>query len=319
MSARRRTQVSFGGGWGTIHRQPHTGLPWSRGFTVYVPYGLRRTSPAPLLMALHGCNQTAEDFAAITRFNQLADRHQFLVVYPEQARINNAQRCWNWAQAQNQTRYGGEPGSLAGIVQRMIKDRTRWRVDPARVYAVGMSAGGTMAMTLGATYPDLFAGVGVHSAPPFKSAATPAHALSAMQGLLLPPPPPRLPQTQVLPPTVVFQGTLDGTVWPKNAQRIADQWLAHHDQAAGIGMRRRVGDPRAVRRPMASPHTRTSRRGYSVRRWQAGRERMLELWLVDGLGHAWCGGAGDFAFSDRRGPRASTEMWRFLSKHSLPV
>ncbi|HHV22956.1 MAG TPA: PHB depolymerase family esterase [Propionibacterium sp.] len=315
MSAARRPQVPFGGGRGRIHRQPYTGLPWSRGFTVYVPHGLRRTTRAPLLMALHGCNQTAQDFASITRFNQLADRHQFIVVYPEQTLVNNGQRCWNWAQAQNQTRYGGEPGSLAGIVQRMIADRTRWRVDPTRIYAVGLSAGGTMAMTLGATYPDLFAAVGVHSAPPFKSASNSAHALSAMQGLRMPPQP-QAPQAHAMPPTVVFHGTLDGTVWPKNAQRIADQWLAHYQVSANG--RVRVGNPRAVRQPMVSPRTRTSRRGYSVRRWQAGRERVLELWLIEGLGHAWSGGVGDFAFSDRRGPRASTEMWRFLSKHALP-
>lgn len=314
MGAARRTPNPFPGG-GRIYRHPRSGMPWSRAYTVYVPYGLRRTTRAPLVMALHGCNQTAQDFAAITRFNQLADRHQFLVVYPEQSRINNAQVCWNWPQPQHQKRYGGEPGALAGIVQRMIADRTRWRVDPARVYAVGLSAGGTMAMTLGATYPDVFAAVGAHSSPPYRSASSPTQAISAMQGRRLTPPPPPPHEARVLPPTVVFQGTLDGTVWPANAQKVADQWLAHC-QAAGVGALR-LGGPREVKRPLARPWTKTSARGYSVRRWSAGRDRLLEVWLVDGLGHAWSGGAADFAFSDRRGPRATTEIWRFLSRHAL--
>ncbi|MDO5681670.1 MAG: PHB depolymerase family esterase [Propionibacteriaceae bacterium] len=302
-------------GAGRSYRHPHTGLPWSRAFTVYVPRGLRRTTRAPLLLALHGCNQTAADFAASTRFNQLADRHQFIVVYPEQSMVNNATRCWNWAQPQNQQRNSGEPASLAGIVQRVIADRTRWRVDPDRVYAVGLSAGGAMAMTLGATYPDIFAAVGSHSAPPYRSASSSSQALSAMQGRRLTPPPPSAPHAMVLPPTVVFQGSHDATVWPANAQKIADQWLAHYEQ--GRSGRARISTPKASRTAMARPWTKTSRRGYSVRRWSAGRDRMLEVWVVEGLGHAWSGGAVDVAFSDRRGPRATTEMWRFLSRHAL--
>lgn len=301
-------------GRGTIHRYPHTGLPWSRAYSVYVPHGLRRTTRAPLLVALHGCGQTAKEFASVTRFNQLADRHQFVVVYPEQSLVNNGQRCWNWHQTQNQKRYSGEPGSLAGIVERVIRERTRWRIDPTRVYAVGLSAGGTMAMTLGATYPDLIAAVGVHSAPPYRSASSSQQALSAMQGRRLTPAPQPGPGASAMPPTIIIQGTLDATVWPANAQRIADQWLAHYRASNRLT---RINDPRPLTKPAATPRTRTSRRGCTVRRWSVARHRVLELWLVDGLGHAWSGGADGFAYSDRRAPRASTEMWRFLSKHAL--
>jgi len=59
---------------------------------------------------------------------------------------------------------------------------TLWRIDVERVYVAGISAGGGMALVLAATY---FAAVGVHSAPPYRSASGPANALAAMQGAAL--------------------------------------------------------------------------------------------------------------------------------------
>lgn len=286
--------------------------PGTRSYHVYVPKGLRRTTRAPLLVALHGCGQRPTEFAASTRFNELADKHQFVVVYPEQALTANGQRCWNWHQPGNQLRYQGEPAILAALIRSMIANRTRWRIDPERVYATGLSAGAAMACTLGVTYPDLFAAIGIHSGPPYRSASSPTQIMSAMQGRRLPPPPSPL-STNALPPTIVFQGTRDGTVWPANAQRNADLWLAHYDH----GDSRPKLTRRERHRDEPSRVTTGSRHGYSVQRWSMGRQSVLEVWLVEGLAHAWSGGKPGVQFSDRRGPRASTEMWRFLSSHRL--
>jgi len=285
-------------------------LAGSRSYRVYVPFGLRRTTRAPLLLALHGCAQNSVDFATSTRFNQLADQHGFVVVYAEQTPSQNPQRCWNWFRPGHQFRSQGEPAILAGIVRRVAGETTSWRIDPSRMYVTGLSAGGAMAVVLAATYPELFAAVGVHSAPPYRSASTPTNAMLAMRGMTSAPP---MEAVAPMPPMIVFQGSMDGTVDSGNAQRIADQWLATHAGSVGAGA---VGKPRIRTADPARPATSRTRRGYQVSRWALpGGRSGLEVWLVAGLGHAWSGGASGQSFSDPRGPRASTTMWRFFSKH----
>jgi poly(hydroxyalkanoate) depolymerase family esterase len=268
-----------------------------------------------MVLALHGCGQDGLDFAAGTRFNDLADKHKFVVVYPDQPMTHNGQRCWNWFRTGHQFRTQGEPAILAGIVRRVIQETAHWRIDPERVYVTGISAGGAMSVVLAATYPELFAAVGVHSAPPYRSATSPAGALAAMQGRAVQPPV-EATATEAMPPMIVFHGTLDGTVRSVNAQRLADQWLAYyrhdplrrHDAAT-------IGRPRTATSAAGSPTTARSRRGFRVSRWYAGGQKVLELWIVEGLGHAWSGGSPAGTYSDTRGPRASTEMWRFFSSH----
>src|SRR5664280_2965694 len=116
------------------------------------PAGAAQTTKVPLLLALHGCTQNGLDFAAGTRFNDLADKHKFVVVYPEQSRSNNGLRCWNWFRSAHQFRAQGEPAILAGIVRRVSQEAALWRIDVERVYVAGISAGGVMALVLAATY-----------------------------------------------------------------------------------------------------------------------------------------------------------------------
>jgi poly(hydroxyalkanoate) depolymerase family esterase len=302
-------------GRGTWRQARFTGLAGSRSYRVYIPIGLRRTTKAPLVMALHGCGQGGLDFAVGTRFSELADKHKFLVVYPEQSATQNAQKCWNWFRTAHQFRSQGEPAILAGIVRRVTQETSAWRVDPERIYVVGISAGGAMSLVLAATYPELFAAVGVHSAPPYRSAAGPAHAFAAMQGRAVPPP---LEATarKPMPPMIVFQGTVDGTVRSVNAQRIAEQWLHYYgEEVSRHSDRKPVSRPRTATTAPARPASPRSRRGYHVTRWSVGGRRVLEVWIVDGLGHAWSGGSPKGSYSDSRGPRASTEIWRFFSAH----
>jgi poly(hydroxyalkanoate) depolymerase family esterase len=319
-AARRQVRKSAGSapsstGRGTWRQARFTGLAGSRSYRVYIPIGLRRTTKAPLLMALHGCGQGGLDFAVSTRFSELADKHKFLVVYPEQSATQNAQKCWNWFRVAHQFRSQGEPAILAGIVRRVTQETTAWRVDPERVYVAGISAGGAMSVVLAATYPELFAAVGVHSAPPYRSASGPANAFAAMQGGAMPPPV-EAPAREPMPPMIVFHGTVDGTVRSVNAQRIAEQWLHYYDHDASRHVDRKpVGRPRTATTNPARPASPRSRRGYQVTRWSVSGRRVLEVWIVDGLGHAWSGGSPKGSYSDSRGPRASTEMWKFFSAH----
>ena len=284
----------------------YSGPAGSRAFFLHVPPGLARDAEVPLVLALHGCDQTAEDFAEATRWNALADRYGFVVAYPQQTAAHHAQRCWNWFRARHQQRGQGEPAILAGILAQIRQHHRGWHIDSSRVYVVGLSAGGAMALILAATYPERFAGVGVHSAPPYASATSTVSALRAMAART--PPAPSL--NSPLPPLIVFQGTADNLVNADNATRVADQWLAARP---GEELRHRQ-----VRMPASLLRTATSRRSAEIRRWYApdGR-RKLEVWSVDGLGHAWSGGTAKGSYSDPRGPRASTEMWRFLSGQHL--
>src|SRR2546428_449627 len=141
-------------------------------YSVYTPTKYQVGSAVPLVVMLHGCTQTARDFAAGTQMNQLAEEYGFVVVYPQQTRTYNQNLCWNWFAPANQYRGSGEPAILAGIVQTMKQEQTSWSIDPRRVYVAGHSAGAAMAVILGATYPDLFAAIGVHSGLQYRPGRT---------------------------------------------------------------------------------------------------------------------------------------------------
>ncbi len=264
----------------------------------------------PLVVLLHGCNQTSEQFVAATRFTQLADRHGFLLAAPRQTRGHQAGGCWRWYESGHQGRGAGEPAILAGITADVLAEPARWRVDPSRVYVAGISAGGAMALILGATYPDVVAAVGVHSAPAYRSASSGRSALGAMRGRGTPTPPHIGAR---MPPMIVFQGTSDAVVSERSGGQVAEQWLAY-DTARSAGAR----DPLRITRSRAAEKRSADGRRYTVTRWYSARGRkQLEYWRVEGLGHAWSGGLADGSYSDPRGPRASTAMWQFFASHTV--
>lgn len=147
-------------------------------YRVYLPAGHRSRTRYPVLVPLHGCRQNAEDFVAATRFAALADRHGIVLVAPEQSALHHPNRCWQWYREAHQQRDRGEPAAVAGITRVVLAEPVRWTVDPARVFVAGISAGGALALILGATYPDVFAAVGVHSAPAYASASGSGDALA---------------------------------------------------------------------------------------------------------------------------------------------
>ena len=287
----------------------HQAAVGSRDYKLYIPARKagQRSQAMPLVVMLHGCTQSADDFAAGTQMNRLADQLGFLVAYPEQASSANPSRCWNWFRAEDQVRQGGEPELIAGIVQAVAAEHA---VDPQRIYVAGLSAGAAMAVILGETYPELFAAVGSHSGLPYAAAHDISSALAAMKGHGVmgkghfpgTADDPRRPTTQAVP-VIVFHGDRDHTVQHSNGEHIAEQAAQAHASKAG-----KAGLTTATEQGIA-----TGGRSYTITRQTdaSGRPR-VEAWTLHGAGHAWSGGDAAGSFTDRNGPDASAEMLRFF-------
>jgi len=257
-----------------------------RAYKLYVPACFDGQA-MPLIVMLHGCTQSPDDFAAGTRMNELAEAYGFFVAYPAQTSSANPSRCWNWFNTADQQRDKGEPALIAGLTREIM---TRYPVDAKRVFIAGLSAGGAAAAVMGQAYPELYAAVGVHSGLACGAARDFASAFRAMQqggqGS-------RAEQT--FKPTIVFHGDGDATVNPVNGGHVIDQ--ARH----GIRLK---------------PLTETGKAGsrsYTRRiEIDEGGTPRLEQWTIHGAGHAWSGGSQAGSYTDANGPDASREMIRFF-------
>jgi poly(hydroxyalkanoate) depolymerase family esterase len=269
----------------------------SRAYKLFIPTGYRG-QPLPLIVMLHGCTQSPEDFAAGTRMNFLAEARSCFVVYPAQRREANHAKCWNWFRASDQQRDAGEPSLIAGITRQIMRE---YSVDPKRVYIAGLSAGAAAAAVMGATYSDLYAAVGVHSGLACGAAVDLPSALRAMQqggGF------DRQAASAGGPavPTIVFHGDHDRTVHPNNGDQVIEQSI------------KRMGTERHVHRGRVSGGHAYTRTVHSDAR---GRN-IFEHWSIHGAGHAWSGGSPAGSYTDPRGPDATRELLRFFLEHSLP-
>lgn len=263
---------------GRFIRRTYGNAAGSRAYKIYLPAGYRGQS-LPLVVMLHGCKQTPDDFAVGTRMNELADELSFLVAYPAQPWSANYSRCWNWFRARDQRRDDGEPSLIAGITRQVI---ARYKVDARRVYIAGLSAGGAMAAVMAATYPDLYAAAGIHSGLPYASARDAVSAIAAMRGQ-------RSDAASLLPavPTIVFHGDRDTTVHHRNGDY----------GGADVKQKSETGEAGG------RAYTRTIYRGAKA---------AVEHWLVHGAGHAWSGGNASAPYADAKGPDATREMLRFF-------
>ncbi|WP_240197963.1 PHB depolymerase family esterase [Novosphingobium sp. P6W] len=260
-------------------------------FRFYTPRGSKRRN-LPLVVMMHGCSQTASDFAVGTGMNALADELGCLVLYPQQSQRENLARCWNWHRPKNQSRGQGEPALISALTRHAI---ALGNGNPKRVYIAGISAGGTAAAIIGAAYPSLFTAVGVHSGVARGNIRTLPGALAAMRGES------RARLTTKAPrplPTIVFHGDGDRVVHPSNAAGFLE--TLERSQPGGLVSKTVYGK---------------SGRGRDFTRKvyrSANGEILLEDWTVHGSGHGWSGGNAFASYTDPTGPDASREMLRFF-------
>ena len=281
-------------------------LPPERAYRLYVPPVVADGEPMPLVIMIHGCKETAEQFERGTRMNAIADRGGFAVLYPDQATFANIRRCWNWF----------EPNTAAGngecaIILEMIKAANQHVVlDRARVYVAGMSSGGALAALLAYHHPDVFAAAAVHSGLPPMMPPSAAAAISAMEkGVRVDPealadsywnthevPP---------PPLMILHGDADKRVTERNATGLMRVWEKLLETA-----------------PLATQLTREERefdatasgRAYSQIDLQREGRIVVRSLRIHGLAHDWSGGDAALPFNDAKGPDASTAIWKFFER-----
>jgi poly(hydroxyalkanoate) depolymerase family esterase len=234
-----------------------------------VPRGLG--AGAALVVVLHGCTQTAAGYDAGSGWSQLADRHGFALLFPEQTRANNPNLCFNWFQPEDIRRGAGEALSIRQMIGAMLDAHA---IDPARVFITGLSAGGAMTSVMLATYPELFAGGAIIAGLPYGSATSMPQAFDRMRGH-------GGPQGAALArlvraasdhkgpwPTIsIWHGSADMTVSRANADAIVAQWAPLH------GVDR-------------EPTWRESVDGYPHRVWcDASGRALIEDYEIVGLAH----------------------------------
>jgi poly(hydroxyalkanoate) depolymerase family esterase len=271
------------------------GATGARSYKLFIP-ACASEHTSGLIVMLHGCKQNPDDFAAGTAMNTVAHAHGLIVAYPSQSSSANTASCWNWFNPADQMRGSGEPAIIAGITRAIVSE---FAIKHRQVFVAGLSAGGAMAAVMGETYPDLYAGVGIHSGLAYGSANDVMSAFVAMRG-----------DASIAPPAkrhasiraerrvrlIVFQGNADRIVHPSNADRI----IAH---AAADVSSRHSRQERVFTN--GRPYTRTIVA-------DADGTPVFEYWLIEGAGHAWSGGHPSGSYTDANGPDASTEMVRFF-------
>lgn len=233
------------------------------------------TKGRPLVVLLHGCGQDAARFANDTGWAALADRLRFPLILPQQAEANNASRCFQWFHPSDTTRDQGEAGSIAAMTRAAI---SRFDCDPRRVFVLGLSAGGAMTAALLAAYPDVFAAGACVAGLPVGAARSGIQALLRMASAGVDQPAEAWAAhirgsapagfSGPWPRLSIWHGAADTTVAPQNAWLLADQWRALHRL------------PSAAATEQISGHI-------NHRFWAYGRQRILEVWSLQNLQHAY--------------------------------
>lgn len=275
----------------------------------------------PLVVMLHGCEQSATQFAQGTRMNQLAEQHGFAVLYPQQSLRGHPNRCWHWYEKSTQEG-GGDVQSIAAIIHKVTG---QYGLDSTRVYIAGLSAGAAMANIVALNHPHLIAAVGLHSGPVFGAGHSPMGAFSVMQsggsshatGSALQHVIERERGRQegaAFPcmPAILLHGRADTVVRSINQVQLVQQFQLLNQLSDNNALA-----PRLHAAAPATPASKVSNRTYSYRTQDFLRNKKLLLRVceIQGLNHAWSGGDCSLKYNACTRPDASRMLWDFFKRH----
>lgn len=270
----------------------------------------KTTTALPLIVMLHGCEQSATQFAQGSRMNQLAQANGYAVLYPQQALRTHVQRCWKWYDQATQDG-GGDVGMIAGMIRQILACHP---IDQRKVYICGLSAGAAMANIMALNHPDLFAAIGLHSSPMFGAGHSQIGAFGVMQhgaharthtaiAEVLK----KLPDYPVMP-TILIQGMADKIVRPVNQTQLLQQSLMINrlnSESTHPVVTQFAGDVGAS----APTHA------YEIHDFMLKQTPLLRSIQIADLGHAWSGGDAALAFNSPVGPDASGMLLDFFALH----
>jgi poly(hydroxyalkanoate) depolymerase family esterase len=300
-------------------------------YKLFVPKTYKAKKDTPLMVMLHGCGQDPDDFAAGTKMNELADKENFLVLYPNMNHLFNPSDpagynpfgCWNWFLDKNQHRGQGHPKLIYEIIEEVKRG---YSIDAKHVYAAGLSAGGSLACILGVTYPDVFSAIGICSGLAYDAAnvffLTDPMAEDAKKSMEKGVPDAyacginayaEMGEFKKKMKVIVFHGICDTTVHPINGQQVITQWAQTNYLVEG-------GKGNAEVTPSKINAGMINGKSYTQHLYADGsNEPLLELWMVDKMGHVWSGGSPNGSYTDPSGPNASEIMWNFFTKKQQPL
>jgi poly(hydroxyalkanoate) depolymerase family esterase len=296
---------------GQLTTASYTNSSGTLSYQLYVPSTYKPGTAMPLVVALHGCTQTADVFRQLSGWDTEAESKGFIVLFPQQSSSRNSEGCWNWFESADMQRGSGEPSIIDGMVTTV---EHQYSVDTQRVYVAGFSAGGAMANVMAATYPDVFAAVGVgsgceYNGLPCVGAAGPAATQTGQEAYQA------MGTYARVMPAIVFQGDADDIVAPANAPLIVQEWQVTDNYV-------KDGAPNgAIPTAATSTVNDTSSGGqsYTVTTYGDGQGGdLIEYWLIHGMNHAWSGGSSTEQYADPSGPSETAAMYAFFSSHPLP-
>jgi poly(hydroxyalkanoate) depolymerase family esterase len=289
----------------------------SRDYVLHLPAGYDGKQRLPLVVALHGCLQAPEQLVGLARLAKLADEKRVLVLAPQQSATANPARCWNWFNPADQMRDSGEPGIIKAMIDEV---QAKHAVDPQRIYAVGLSAGGLMSGILLACYPDVFAGGVIASAGMYKAGVNLSEGMAVLKNGS--PHDPNMRGKEAWEcggsragrrvPVLIIHGDADKVVAAVNARQTVEQ-VAQLNDYADDGQ-----DNDSLRAPLTGGTRERSSAGleYTCREAAQGGSVIVRHCTVHGLGHAWSGGDDAFPFAEPKGPDATAMAWEFLARHT---
>jgi poly(hydroxyalkanoate) depolymerase family esterase len=285
-------------------------------YILYIPATRHPASGLPLVVVLHGCSETAAAVAAGANYRRVADRQRFTVLYLGVGTRDEAHyECWRgiW-DPRAEGRGRGDAAAIAAMTRSVI---TRWRLDRSRVYAIGISAGAFETAILGATYPDLYAAIGIHSGAAYmagvqgcptspRSITTLAQAARKAMGA----------NAHVMP-VIVFHGDRDDNVPYRCGRQALAQWL----RTDNLILQHEGPIPLPALAHVVSRATVPGGYAYTLSSYAdpAGCP-VAQLWTIHGMGHFWSGGSTDPSsarYSDPRGPSAAAGSWAFFAHWRL--
>lgn len=266
-----------------------------RPYRLWVPDAVRSSSGTlrPLVVALHGCWQTPEDFARGTRLNEVAERRGLLVLYPAQTPRHNPSRCWNWFEPPESPE--SETARLAALIAHVARARGAMA---DRVVVVGLSAGGVMAVNLACTAPQMVAGIGVTAAVPYRCAVGLASVAACLRGIGVDGDRAAAACRTAMGP---HARAIRASLWHGAEDSVVSS--THLDALARMFVRLAAASPAVPEREGLAWH--------ALHRDATGRP-VLETWLVPGMGHAWSGGDPRGTHTYPPGPDATERMLEFL-------